>query len=67
MSAYKGPMTKEYHFNKNYVSNNYNRAKEICKSRGYGWDIADFGFIIENENVSNQKILKQEKQIEKIR
>ena len=67
MSAYKGPITKEYYFNKNYFSNNYNTAKEICKSRGHGWDIADLGFKIENDNVSNQKILEQEKQIKRTR
>ena len=67
MSAYKGTKTKEYYFNKNYFSNNYNTAKEICKSRGYGWDIADFGFFMETDNVSNQKILEQEKQIKRTR
>ena len=55
MSAYKGPITKEYYFNKNYVSNNYNTAKEICKSKGYGWDIADFGFILEKKKFLNKK------------
>ena len=67
MSAYKGPTTKEYYFNKNYVSNNYNTAKEICKSKGYGWDIADFGFTLEKENVFKQEKFKQDKQIKKVR
>ena len=60
MSDYKGPKTKEYYFNKNYRSNNYNEAKEICRSRGYGWDVADFGFIMENKSASTQEIIVQD-------